>query len=229
MTTTAERPVALVTGGSRGLGHALVSELVRRGWHVVTDARDAQRLAAAASSWPGQVTAIAGDIADAGHRGALAASVRAHGRLDLLVNNASVLGPLVPLAVLPLSALRTVYEVNVVAPLSLVQLVDDLLAGGTIVNVTSDAAREPYGTWGGYGSAKAALDQLSAILAEERKDRQVYAFDPGDMATDLQQQAFPGEDVSDRRSPESVVPSMLRLVDERPPSGRYTVDALVTA
>ena len=229
MTTTEESPVALVTGGSRGLGYALVSELVRRGWHVVTDARDAQRLAAAASGWPDRVTALAGDVADAGHRTALAAAVRARGRLDLLVNNASVLGPLVPLGVLPLSALRAVYEVNVVAPLSLVQLLEDLLAGGTVVNVSSDAAREPYETWGGYGSAKAALDQLSAILAEERKDRRVYAFDPGDMATDQQQQAFPGEDISDRRAPGLVVPSLLRLVDERPPSGRYTVDALVTA
>ena len=229
MTTTEESPVALVTGGSRGLGYALVSELVRRGWHVVTDARDAQRLAAAASGWPDRVTALAGDVADAGHRTALAAAVRARGRLDLLVNNASVLGPLVPLGVLPLSALRAVYEVNVVAPLSLVQLLEDLLAGGTVVNVSSDAAREPYETWGGYGSAKAALDQLSAILAEERKDRRVYAFDPGDMATDLQQQAFPGEDISDRRAPGLVVPSLLRLVDERPPSGRYTVDAQVTA
>jgi NAD(P)-dependent dehydrogenase (short-subunit alcohol dehydrogenase family) len=229
MTTSAsDSPVALVTGGSRGLGHALVCELARRGWRVVTDGRDAARLAQSLAGLPG-VTAVAGDVADAGHRGALASAVRSAGRLDLLVNNASILGPLVPLGVLPLSALRDVYEVNVVAPLSLVQLLEDLLVGGTVVNVSSDAAREPYGTWGGYGSAKAALDHLSAILAVERPDLRVYAFDPGDMATDLQQQAFPGEDISDRASAESVVPSLLRLVEERPASGRYTEDALVTA
>ena len=195
---------------------------------MVTDGRDAERLAQAVSGLPG-VTAIAGDVAEPGHRAALAAAVRAEGRLDLLVNNASVLGPLVPLKELPLSALRDVYEVNVVAPLSLLQLVDDLLVGSTVVNVSSDAAREPYETWGGYGSAKAALDHITAILGAERPDLRVYAFDPGDMATDLQQQAFPGEDISDRPSPESVVPSLLRLVEERPASGRYTVNGLVKA
>jgi NAD(P)-dependent dehydrogenase (short-subunit alcohol dehydrogenase family) len=195
---------------------------------VITDGRDAERLTRSVSGLAG-VTAIAGDIADPGHRGALAAAARAAGRLDLLVNNASVLGPLVALKELPLSALRDVYEVNAVAPLSLIQLVDDLLVDTTVVNVSSDAAREPYETWGGYSSAKAALDHLSAILGAERPDLHVYAFDPGDMATDLQQQAFPGEDVSDRPSPESVVPSLLRLVEERPASGRYTVGSLVTA
>ena len=226
MTTPADTPVALVTGGSRGLGRALTSELVGRGWHVVTDARDAERLATAVAGWPpGSVTAIAGDVADAGHRGTLAAAVRARGRLDLLVNNASVLGP-TPMPALdryPLAALRQVYEVNVVAPLSLIQLVDEQLtaAGGAIVNVSSDAAREPYERWGGYGSSKAALDHVTAILAEERKDLRVFAFDPGDMATDLQQQAFPGEDLSDRALPETVVPVLLALLDR--PSGRYTV------
>ncbi|MDX6229234.1 MAG: hypothetical protein QOI76_2624 [Frankiales bacterium] len=218
-----------MTGGSRGLGHALTTELVSRGWHVVLDARDANRLRSAAGGWPpGSVTAIAGDVADAGHRGELAHAVRGLGRLDLLVNNASILGP-TPMPSLdryPLTALRQVYEVNVIAPLSLFQLVDDLLtkAGGTVVNISSDAAREPYEGWGGYGSAKAALDQVTAILAEERKDLRVIAFDPGDMATDLQQQAFPGEDVSDRPSPESVVPALLSLLDR--PSGRYTVAEL---
>jgi NAD(P)-dependent dehydrogenase (short-subunit alcohol dehydrogenase family) len=224
--------VALVTGGSRGLGLALTTELVRRGWQVVTDARDAGRLARAVQRWPqGSVSAIAGDVADAGHRSALAAAVRAHGRLDLLVNNASTLGP-TPMPALdryPLSALRSVYEINVVAPLSMFQRVDEFLttAHGTVVNVSSDAACEPYPGWGGYGSAKAALDQISAVLAEERKDLRVYAFDPGDMATDLQQQAFPGEDVSDRPSAESVVPALLRLVDGGLPSGRYAAAELL--
>lgn len=229
MTTTEETRVALVTGGSRGLGHALTTELVSRGWHVVLDARDVQRLRTALGGWPpGSVTAIPGDVADAGHRSALAHAVRGLGRLDLLVNNASILGP-TPMPTLdrfPLTALRQVYEVNVVAPLSLFQLVDDLLArsGGTVVNISSDAAREPYEGWGGYGSAKAALDQVTAILAEERKDLRVIAFDPGDMATDLQQQAFPGEDVTDRPSPESVAPVLLSLLGR--PSGRYTVAEL---
>lgn len=174
------------------------------------------------------MTAIAGDVADAGHRSALAAAVRGLGRLDLLVNNASVLGPMPSLDRYPLAALRSVYEVNVVAPLSLFQLVEEWLtaSAGVVVNVSSDAAREPYETWGGYGSAKAALDQLTAVLAAERKDLRVYAFDPGDMATDLQQQAFPGEDISDRPSPESVVPAVLRLVDGGLASGRYTVSEL---
>ena len=222
-------PVALVTGGSRGLGHALVTALLDLGWAVVTDGRDAERLAHALDGWPtGRVTAIAGDVADAGHRGALAAAVRSRGRLDLLVNNASVLGPMPPLERLPLTALRSVYEVNVVAPLSLFQLVDEWLtsSGGVVVNLSSDAAREAYETWGGYGSAKAALDQISAVLAAERKDLKVYAFDPGDMATALQQEAFPDEDVSDRPSPESVVPALLRLITEGLDSGRYTVAEL---
>src|SRR5690242_4611593 len=148
--------IALVTGGSRGLGGAIVTELVGRGWHVVTDGRDAERLADAVAGWPaGSVTAIAGDVADAGHRSTLAAAVRHQGRLDLIVNNASILGPLTPLERLPLQALRQVYETNLVAPLSLVQLVGDVL-DGVVVNISSDAAREPYETWGGYGSAKAA-------------------------------------------------------------------------
>ena len=128
----------------------------------------------------------------------------------------------------PLSALRQVYEVNVIAPLSLFQLVDDLLEDGVVVNISSDAAREPYAGWGGYGSAKAALDQLTAVLGAERADLRVYAFDPGDMATDLQQQAFPDEDVSDRPSPESVVPALLRLVEAGLPSGRYTAAELLS-
>jgi NAD(P)-dependent dehydrogenase (short-subunit alcohol dehydrogenase family) len=231
MKTTEENRVALVTGGSRGLGHALASELVARGWHVVIDGRDSERLAAALGGWPpGSVTAVTGDVADPGHRGRRASAVRGLGRLDLLVNNASVLGP-TPMPTLdrfPLAALRQVYEVNVVAPLSLIQLMDEFLTAtqGAIVNVSSDAAREPYEGWGGYGSAKAALDQVTAILAEERKDLRVYAFDPGDMATDLQQQAFPGEDVSDRPSAESVVPALLSLLDL--PSGRYTAADLRT-
>lgn len=226
MTTSPTSRTALVTGASRGLGHALTTALVADGWHVVVDGRDAERLARALDGWPpGSVTAIPGDVGDPGHRTALAQAVRARGSLDLLVNNASVLGELTSLDRLPLSTLRQVYEVDVVAPLSLYQLLADVLRG-VVVNISSDAAREPYETWGGYGSAKAALDHVTAILGAERADLRVYAFDPGDMATDLQRQAFPGEDVSDRPAPESVVPALLRLVEGTLPSGRFTVGEL---
>jgi NAD(P)-dependent dehydrogenase (short-subunit alcohol dehydrogenase family) len=147
------------------------------------------------------------------------------GRLDLLVNNASVLGPSPQpaLAGYPLAELTRVYEVNVLAPVALIQLLLPALTGtrGRIVNVSSDAAVEPYPGWGGYGSAKAALDQVSAVLAAERPDLRVFAFDPGDMRTDLHQQAFPGEDISDRPEPETVVPALLRLIDGDLTSGRY--------
>ena len=228
MTTTEPTPVALVTGASRGLGRALTAELVRRGWHVVIDGRDGRRLADAVDAVgpaAGTLIAVSGDVADPAHRQRLADTVAAMGRLDLLVNNASVLGPSPQprLADYPLDELEQVYAVNTVAPLGLIQLVLPQLelGAGVIIDVTSDAAVEAYEGWGGYGSSKAALDQLSAVLAAEHPGLRVYAFDPGDMATDLQQQAFPGEDVSDRAAPETVVPAMLVLVDGKRPSGRY--------
>ena len=220
-------PVALVTGASMGLGLALAAALSARGWHLVVDARDANRLTAAVASLPAprSVTAVPGDVADAAHRRDLAAAVGAAGGLDLLVNNASILGPSPQprLAAYPLDTLERVYAVNTLAPLALVQLLLPHLErrGGRIVDVSSDAAVEAYEGWGGYGSAKAALDHLTAVLAVEEPGLRIYAFDPGDMATDLQQQAFPGEDVSDRASPQSVVPALLRLVDGDLPSGRY--------
>jgi len=219
--------VALVTGGSRGLGRALSAELLRRGWRVVVDARDAARLdeAVAALPDPGSVTAVPGDVADPAHRDRLAAAIAGLGGLDLLVNNASVLGPSPQprLADYPLAVLEQVYAVNTVAPLALAQLLLPQLErrGGRVVNVSSDAAAEAYQGWGGYGSSKAALDQLTAVLAAEHPGLRIYAFDPGDMNTDLHQQAFPGEDISDRASPESVVPALLRLVEGDLPSGRY--------
>ena len=217
-------PVALITGASRGLGRATARELAGRGWSLVADARSEADLTDAVLGLP-DVTAIAGDITSAGHRAALAAAVARLGRLDLLVNNASTLGPspLPPLTSYDLGALRHVYETNVIAPLALIQLLAAPLsaAGGTILNVSSDAAVEAYQGWGGYGSSKAALDQLTAVLAAEDGGLRCYAFDPGDMRTDMHQQAFPGEDISDRPEPESVVPALLRLIAERPPSGRY--------
>ncbi|MHB1597110.1 MAG: SDR family NAD(P)-dependent oxidoreductase [Streptosporangiaceae bacterium] len=215
---------ALITGGSSGLGRALTSALAARGWSVVTDARDSAALAAATRGLPG-VTPISGDVTDPAHRADLAAAAAGAGRLDLLVNNASSLGPspLPPLLDYPLGELRLVYETNVLAPLALIQALAGALAaaGGTIVSVTSDAATQAYPGWGGYGSAKAALDQVTAVLAAELADIRCYAFDPGDLRTPMHQRAFPGEDISDRPEPESAVPAFLRLVGERPPSGRY--------
>jgi NAD(P)-dependent dehydrogenase (short-subunit alcohol dehydrogenase family) len=215
------QPTALITGASKGLGRALAGALAARGWRLVVDARAPGSLAA---ELPG-TTVVAGDVTDPGHRGALAAAVGALGRLDLLVNNASDLGPspLPALVRYPLEALRQVYETDVVAPLALIQMMAPRLraARGIVVNVSSDAAAQPYPGWGGYGSAKAALDQLSAVLAAEEPDLRVYAVDPGDMRTDMHQAAFPGVDITDRPEPAAVVPALLRLLDDRPPSGRY--------
>jgi NAD(P)-dependent dehydrogenase (short-subunit alcohol dehydrogenase family) len=219
-----DEPTALITGASRGLGRAVAAALAGRGWRLVIDARDPAPLLETAAGLGG-VTAVAGDVADPAHRAQLVAAVRKLGRLDLLINNASTLGvsPLPTLADYPVPELARVYEVNVLAPLALLQPLLPLLAagGGRVVNVSSDAAVEPYPGWGGYGSAKAALDQLTAVLAAERPDLRVYAFDPGDMRTDMHQAAFPGEDISDRPPPQTVVPAVLRLVDGDLPSGRY--------
>ncbi len=225
--------VAVVTGGSRGLGRAFAVGLVRRGWHVVTDARDPVRLAktVAEIGIPHAVTAISGDVSDPHHRVQLAEVANAVGGVDMLVNNASVLGPSPQpgLADYPLNELEQVYTVNALAPLALFQLLLPQLArhAGRVINVSSDAAVEPYPGWGGYGSTKAALDQLTAVLAVEHPQLRIYAFDPGDMATDLHQQAFPGEDISDRPPPDSVVPALLVLAEADLPSGRYRAAELM--
>jgi NAD(P)-dependent dehydrogenase (short-subunit alcohol dehydrogenase family) len=225
-------PVALLTGASKGFGRAVAAGLARRGWTLIVDARDPGALAEAAATLDGDGhTALPGDVTDPAHRAALAAAVERAGRLDLLVHNASDLGPspLPHLADLPVDAFRRVLEVNAVAPLALTQLLLPALAAsdGTLVTVSSDAAVEAYEGWGGYGASKAALDQLTAVLAAELPALRVYARDPGDMRTDMHQAAFPGEDISDRAEPETVVPALLRLVDERPPSGRYTAASLL--
>ena len=216
-------PLGIVTGGSRGLGLALARDLDARGWDLIVDARDASALEEAVRGLA-SVTAIPGDASDPAHRAELASAAAARGGVDLVVNNASTLGPSPrpPLAGYPLDDLARVYEVNVLAPLGIVQaLLPSLRPGAAVVNVTSDAGREPYEGWGGYGSSKAALDQITAILGAEHPDLFVYAFDPGDMSTVMQQEAFPGEDVSDRADPAAVAPLLVRLVEERPPSGRY--------
>ena len=208
---------AIITGGSRGLGLALATDLAGDGWHVIVDGRHAEPLDG--------IRVIPGDVTDPAHREALVAAAWEAGGLDLLVNNASALGrsPLPTLRHHPLDVLEDVYRTNVVAPLGLVQEALPLLVPrhGAIVNVTSDAAVEAYGGWGGYGSSKAALDQLSNVLAVEEPDVRVWAFDPGDMRTQMHQDAFPGEDISDRPEPATVVPALRRLLADRPPSGRY--------
>jgi NAD(P)-dependent dehydrogenase (short-subunit alcohol dehydrogenase family) len=224
-------PVAMVTGASKGLGLALTRALAERGWSVVVDARDGDALRRATADLPG-VTALSGDVADSGHRAELVAAGERLGRLDVLVNNASTLGasPLPRLDTLPLNTFRQTLEVNVVAPLALVQAALPLLraSGGRILNVTSDAGVEGYETWGGYGSSKAALEQLSNVLAVEEPGVRVYWVDPGDMRTDMHQDAFPGEDISDRPPPEDSVPGLLALLDGDHPSGRYSARSLVT-
>jgi NAD(P)-dependent dehydrogenase (short-subunit alcohol dehydrogenase family) len=222
-------PVGIVTGASRGLGLALTRALAARGWRLVVDARDEQALAGAVAGLEA-VERIAGDVADARHRDALVAA--AGSRVDLLVNNASTLGPspLPPLAAYTLADLRKVYETNVFAPLALAQAaLPSLIAGAAIVNVTSDAAVEAYEGWGGYGSAKAALEQLTVILGVEQPALRVYAVDPGDMRTQMQQDAFPGEDISDRPLPEQSVPGLLALIEGSLPSGRYNAHELTGA
>ena len=214
-------PVGVLTGASRGLGLAVVRALSERGWRLVVDARDGDALERAVGALEG-VVAVPGDVTDGAHRRAL---IEAAGeRIDLLVNNASLLGPSPQpaLADYSLDELAQVYDTNVFAPLALVQLALPRLApGAAIVNVTSDAAVEAYEGWGGYGSSKAALEQLTAILAAEHPELRVYAVDPGDMRTQMQQDAFPGEDISDRPPPEDSVPGLLALVEGSLPSGRY--------
>ncbi len=218
--------VGIVTGASRGLGLALARVLAERGWRLVVDARDGDALEAGTAGLT-ETIAVAGDVSDPEHRRAL---VEAAGeRIDLVINNASLLGPSPQpsLADYPLDELRRVYEVNVLAPLALVQLaLPRLTDGAAVVAITSDAAIEPYDGWGGYGSSKAALDQLTAILAAEHPSLRVYAMDPGDMRTQMQQDAFPGEDISDRPPPEDSVPGLLALIEGSSRSGRYRVSEL---
>ena len=226
-------PTAIVTGASRGLGFALAQALAQRGWRLVIDARSEGELEAARAALAErtEVHAVAGDVADAWHRGLLVEL--AGERIDLLVNNASTLGasPLPALADLPPDTLERTFAVNAIAPLALVQLaLPRMPAGARIVNITSDAAVEAYEGWGGYGASKAALEQLSHVLAAERPDLRVYAVDPGDMNTRMHQDAYPGEDISDRPPPEASVPGLLALVEGDVPSGRHrTADLAVRA
>lgn len=225
-TTDLHTGVALVTGGTRGLGRALVRALLDRGWTVVTDGRDPTTLDGLVASvgHGDQLVALVGDVTDPIHRGQLTDAIRQLGRLDVLVNNASTLGttPMPSLAEQGISNLASTIEVNLLAPHALSTSLLDVLreSGGAVVNVTSDAAVEGYPGWGAYGASKAALEQWSNVLAAEEPDVDVYWLDPGDLRTDLHQAAFPGEDISDRPLPEVAVPGMLWVIDHRPPSGR---------
>jgi NAD(P)-dependent dehydrogenase (short-subunit alcohol dehydrogenase family) len=220
---------AIVTGASRGLGLALARALAERAWRLVIDARGGPALEEARQelSALSPVVAVVGDVADERHRGELVAAAGDH--IDLVVNNASLLGPspLPPMAELPPATFEEVLRANVVGPLGLLQLaLPRMREGGRIVNLSSDAAVEPYEGWGGYGSSKAALDQLTRVLAAERPDLRVYSVDPGDMRTQMHQDAFPGEDISDRPPPEASVPGLLALVEGELPSGRYVAREL---
>jgi NAD(P)-dependent dehydrogenase (short-subunit alcohol dehydrogenase family) len=226
---------AIITGASRGLGLALARALARRGWTLAIDARGERELelAAAELSELTEVTAVAGDVSDPWHREVLLA--RAGTSIDLLVNNASLLkgpsadprAPQPELARYPISDLQRVLAVNVIAPLALIQsALPSMPDGAAVINITSDAAVEPYPGWGGYGTSKAALDQLTAILAVEQPRLRVYTVDPGDMRTRMHQEAFPGEDISDRPPPEDSVPGLLALIDGAQSSGRYSAREL---
>ncbi len=224
--------VAIVTGASRGLGEALAGALAERGWSLVVDARGAAELGASEERIrghlrsPGEIVAIPGDVASAEHRRALVAAAQRLGGVDLVVNNASVLGhsPLPPLTAYPLDDLRRTFEINTIAPLALVQEALPALLQAPrprVLNITSDASVEAYEGWGGYGSSKAALDHLGAVLAVELPDLRVWTVDPGDMRTAMHQEAFPGEDISDRPLPDAVAPALVLLVESDQPSGRY--------
>ncbi len=230
MTTHTSR-TALITGASRGLGLALARQLAAEGWQLIVDARGANALESARAelSQQARVIAIPGDVTDAGHRHALVEAAQELGGLDALVNNASFLGPSPQPNLLdyPLDVLEQVYRTNVIAPLALIQdLRHQLKPGACVMNITSDAGVEAYGGWGGYGSSKAALEQLSNILAAENPGLRVYWIDPGDMRTQMHQEAFPGEDISDRPLPEVSVPGLIALLTGKRASGRYAARAL---
>jgi NAD(P)-dependent dehydrogenase (short-subunit alcohol dehydrogenase family) len=223
---------ALITGASRGLGLALARRLAAEGWTLIIDARGTEALEATRAELAEltRVVAITGDVTDEQHRRALARAAHEAGGLDTLVNNASILGPSPQPELLdyPLDVLEEVYRTNAVAPLALVQAVGkDLKPGARILNVTSDAGVEPYPGWGGYGSSKAALEHLSAILAAEKPSLRIYRVDPGDMQTQMHREAFPGEDISNRPLPEESVPGLLELLTGDLPSGRYEARTLV--
>ncbi|MBZ5738686.1 SDR family NAD(P)-dependent oxidoreductase [Nocardioides mangrovi] len=210
-------PVAVITGASQGLGLALATHLAESGWTIVADARDATRLISAIDALPGGPhVAVPGDVTDSWHRSALASWADELGGAELLINNASTLGasPLPRFVDLDPTVYAHILDVNVVAPMALTAtLLPQLRArGGRVLNISSDAGVEAYEGWGGYGSSKAALAHATRVLAAEEPQVRAYAVDPGDLRTAMHQAAFPGEDISDRPLPETVVPRLLDLV-----------------
>ena len=232
MATHNNGKTALITGASRGFGLALARGLAQRGWNLIITAQDRLRLGGVRDELAAitHVAALAGDITDSLHQEQLGVLARGHAGLDAVINNAGILGPSPqpPLLDYPLETLVQVYRTNVVAQLGVIQAVkSELKPGARIVNVTSDAGVTAYPGWGGYGSSKAALEQLSAVLAVENPGFKVYWVDPGDMRTDMHQAAFPGEDISDRPLPEASVPGFVTLLEGELPSGRYSAMRLV--
>ncbi len=224
---------ALITGASRGLGLALARELAQQNWRLIINARGAEALEDARkelSKWT-DVIAIAGDVTDLEHRKALAHAAKEIGGLDTVINNAGILGPSPQPELLdyPLDTLADVYRANVIAPLGVLQVLQHTLkSDARVINITSDAAREAYPGWGGYGSSKAALEQLSNVLAAERPNWRIYWVDPGDMRTQMHREAFPFEDISDRPLPETSVPGFIELLENNYPRGRYAARELLT-
>ena len=215
--------VALITGASRGLGRVIAGVLAERGVDLVVNARDrsALRETAASLEWSGsRVAAVDGDVTDPAVRGRMVDAARELGGLDVLINNASELGVIGPLAAFDVQKFGRVFPVNTGAPIALIQLALPLLKQrrGLIVNITSDAAGGAYAGWGPYGASKAALELLTRTLAVELKDQGVSAVivDPGDMRTRMHQEAFPGQDISDRPLPEATKPFWHWLFDQRP-------------
>jgi NAD(P)-dependent dehydrogenase (short-subunit alcohol dehydrogenase family) len=234
MNNTAPQRTALITGASRGLGLALSRGLAQRGWNLILTSRDPERLRPVRNELAEvtHVAALPGDLTNPSHRQALAVLARGHAGLDAVINNAGILGPSPrpELFDYPLDVLVEVYLANVIAPLGLLQAVrKELKPGARLINLTSDAGVSAYPGWGGYGSSKAALEQLSGVLAAENPDLRIYWVDPGDMRTDMHQAAFPGQDISDRPMPEAQVPGFVRLLEGELPSGRYGPADLVPA
>lgn len=232
--------MAVVTGASRGLGRALAGALAAAGYQLIIDARDGLALTAAAAALRAQydlpaaaIRTLPGDIADPAHRCALTTAAASAGGASLLVSNAGILGasPLPALADYPVATFRDCLEVNLLAPVALTQQLLPQLRerGGAVLAITSDAAVEAYSGWGGYGAAKAALEQACRVLAAEEPAVRVWRVDPGDLRTRMQQEAFPGTDISDRPLPETVTPAFIRLISERMPSGRYRAADLLPA
>lgn len=226
MTIQQAKPTALITGASRGLGLAMARRLATDGWQLIITARNAEVLEDVRRQLNqySLVTAVAGDVSNGSHRQAVAAIAKKMGGLDAIINNAGILGPSPQPDLLnyPLDVLEQVYQINVLAPLGVLQAVQSSLKPNPrIINVTSDAGAEAYPGWGGYGSSKAALEHLSAILAAENPGWRVYWVDPGDMRTQMHQEAFPDEDISDRPLPEESVPGLIKLLTGDYSGGRY--------